>query len=254
MRRRSPFLSKWLLALLLLPAGISAAPKAEPRRPVVVVDPGHGGRDPGATVRPRVKEKEIAAAFAKRLASSLKKTGAVVHLTRERDRTLTLEQRNQFANRKQCDLFLSLHANSAKNRKASGTEIYLLNKASDEASRRLAERENSASTQPRQEVEAILSDLIQTASTEEAAELASLLQGTLQSRLKGEIGGVRVKSALFYVLVGAKCPSLLLEVGFLTNPSDLRKLRSAEYQRRWAEAVAEAVRRYWEKRGPVRNL
>lgn len=246
MRRRLPFLSKCLLLLLVLPLGIEAVPKVGPRPPVVVIDPGHGGQDPGATVRPRVREKEIALGFAKRLASSLKKSGAVVHMTRERDRSLTLEKRNQFANRKQCDLFLSIHANSAKNRKASGVEIYYLNKASDEASRRLAERENSAAKKPRSEVDAILSDLIQTAATEGAAELASRVAVTLRHRLKEEI---RTKGALFYVLVGAKCPGLLLEVGFLTNPDDLRKLKSVEYQRRWADAVAEAVRRYWEKRG-----
>src|SRR3989338_3834468 len=130
-----------LVLLATLGGGAVAAPPAE--APRIVIDPGHGGKDPGAVVR-SLREKQVALSLAKKLAGTLeKKLGAKVSLTRAGDRFLTLADRNRVANRNRCDLFLSIHANSARNRRASGIEIYYLNRATDQASRRLADRENT---------------------------------------------------------------------------------------------------------------
>lgn len=237
MKIRSLFCSLILFGLFLTAAANPA--------PVIVIDPGHGGKDPGAISRSRVREKDLVLAIGKKLMTSLKKRGAQVYLTRNRDQFLTLEHRDQVANQRSCDLFLSLHANAAKRRKANGLELYYLNKATDAASRRLAARENEGSAKPKAAVEAILSDLIQTAATEESATLAQIVKKTVTSRMRGRgLKEVRVKSALFYVLVGAKCPSLLIETGFMTHPEEGRRLKSAAYQTQLAEAIAEGAVRY----------
>jgi N-acetylmuramoyl-L-alanine amidase len=155
---------------------------------------------------------------------------------------VTLERRNHLANHKGCDLFLSLHANAARREGARGLEIYTLNRASDEAARRLAERENQGSKGKHQDAEEILADLIQTAAAEEATDLAQFVKKSIHKKFgKKE---VKVKSALFYVLVGAKCPSLLLETGFITNRREAGQLKDSKYQERLADAIAEGVARY----------
>ncbi len=226
-------------------AETQAVQKIPPR---IIVDPGHGGKDPGAVSRYKIREKDLVLAVSKKLITSLKKkTGATVFLTRGFDKFLTLEERDRIANQKQCDLFLSIHANSAKNKKADGLEVYYLNRASDEASERLADRENIGAPKPETEIDAILSDLIQTASTEESAELASHLERSLRRGLgkKYGIDPVRIKTALFYVLVGAKCPSLLIEIGFITNSREVKRLKKPAYQRDLADAIAAGVASYF---------
>jgi len=225
----------------------AAAPKARPAEPVIVIDAGHGGRDPGTISKgQRIREKEISLAISRKLASSLaKKTGARVYLTRSRDESLTLDQRDRLANWRQCDLFLSIHANATRNSKTQGVEIYYLNRATDEASRRLAQRENQGSRGEKEDYELILSDLLQTAATEESALLAADVKKTLLKKMKPQgVPGVRVKTALFYVLVGAKCPSLLIETGFLSNSQEARRLKRPDYQRILADAIAEGVANY----------
>ncbi len=224
--------------LTLFPGPAGAGSKAEP--PVIVIDPGHGGHDSGAKVR-GVKEEDLVLSISKRLKKGLSKTGVRVFLTRSRDEFLTLDQRDRIANEKGCDLFLSIHANSARNKKAQGIEIYSLNKATDEASRRLAARENRGVRKKRGEVEALLSDLLQTAQAEESVDVALAIKKSLARRGLRE---VRLKSALFYVLVGAKCPSLLIETGFMTNRQELKKLGSVSHQDQIADSIAEGVSRY----------
>lgn len=244
---------RFLLAgLLILLGGPLIAGKQKPKKPpvekppapVIVIDPGHGGKDPGAVSKKKIREKDVTLQISKKLAASLrKKAGVEVHLTRNGDRFIGLEERNRVANRRQCDLFLSVHANASRNAKANGLEIYYLNKASDQASARLASRENEWAPKKEREIDAIVSDLIQTAATEDSAELAAKLQRSLQRRLqkKHKISSIRVKTALFYVLVGAKCPSLLIETGFITNREEGRRLKTAAFQRDLADSIAEGV-------------
>ncbi len=216
--------------------------------PIVVIDPGHGGKDPGALSKFGIREKNLVLSLSKKLAVVLrKKMKAQVFLTRHNDRFITLANRNRIANQKQCDLFLSIHANAAKSPKVDGLEIYYLNKATDKASQKLAHRENEGSPKPEKELEAIVSDLIQTASTEESSELAGRVQKSFVRHLqkKYEIQDIHVKTALFYVLVGAKCPSLLVETGFITNKQEAKRLKSKDYQQALVSAIASGIEDYW---------
>lgn len=230
-----------------LPAQPSVSPP-----PLIVIDPGHGGKDPGAMgtfgkkkkKKWSVREKDVVLQISKQLAASLKKRlGAKVSFTRPNDTFIALGERNRIANHRQCDLFLSIHANAAKNPKAEGLEIYSLNKASDEASQRLAARENEGAPTEEKELEAILSDLLQTAVAEESVLLAGEVEASFKKRLKPKYGIDRIetKTALFYVLVGAKCPSLLIETGFVTNLKEGKRLKQASYQKDMANAIAEGV-------------
>jgi len=223
--------------------------------PVIVIDAGHGGKDPGAQgvfgkgkKKTVVREKDVVLQIAKQLAAALKKKlGAKVSFTRPNDTFITLGERDRIANRRQADLFLSVHANAAKNPDAQGLEIYYLNKATDEASQRLASRENEGAPKQGQDLEEILSDLLQTAATEESAVLAGEVKKSFRKSLvdKYDIERLEVKTALFFVLVGAKCPSLLIETGFVTNPEEGKRLKQLAYQKDMANAIADAVTRYW---------
>ncbi|HEX5038186.1 MAG TPA: N-acetylmuramoyl-L-alanine amidase [bacterium] len=223
--------------------------------PVIVIDAGHGGKDPGAQgvfgkgkKKTIVREKDVVLQIAKQLAAALKKKlGAKVSFTRANDVFVTLGERDRIANRRQADLFLSVHANAAKNPDARGLEIYYLNKATDEASQRLASRENEGAPKQGQDLEEILSDLLQTAATEESAVLAGEVKRSFRKSLvdKYDIERLEVKTALFYVLVGAKCPSLLIETGFVTNAEEGKRLKQVAYQKDMANAIADAVARYW---------
>jgi N-acetylmuramoyl-L-alanine amidase len=228
-----------------------------PAPPIIVIDPGHGGKDPGAIgtfgkkkKKWSVREKDVVLQISKHLEAALKKKlKARVFYTRSKDAFITLGERNRVANRRQCDLFLSVHANAAKNPKAEGLEIYSLNKASDEASERLAARENEGAPAEERDIEAILSDLLQTAVAEESVLLAADVEKSFGKRLKPKYGIQRIesKTALFYVLVGAKCPSLLIETGFVTNEREGKRLKQGSYQRDLANAIAEGVAAYLAK-------
>lgn len=239
-----------IACLLIGFSGLAFAeePASQSPPPVIIVDPGHGGKDPGAISRFGIREKDLVLSLSRRLAASLKRTaGARVFFTRSKDRFISLDDRDRIANRHQCDLFISLHANSLANPKVEGVEIYYLNKATDAASRRLAERENAGAPKSQKALEVIVSDLIQTAATEESADLAGRVERRLKRKLQKKYGvdHIRVKTALFYVLVGAKCPSLLIEAGFITNPLDAKRLKKASYQKDFADAIAEVVRQYF---------
>jgi N-acetylmuramoyl-L-alanine amidase len=223
--------------------------------PVIVIDAGHGGKDPGAQgtfgkgkKKTIVREKDVVLQISKQLAAALKKKlGAKVSFTRPNDTFITLGERDRIANRRQADLFLSVHANAAKNPDAQGLEIYYLNKATDEASQRLASRENEGAPKQAEDLEEIVSDLLQTAATEESSVLASEVKTSFRKSLvdKYDIERLEVKTALFYVLVGSKCPSLLIETGFVTNPQEGKRLKQIGYQKDMAGAIADAVARYW---------
>lgn len=219
--------------------------------PKIIIDPGHGGKDPGASSsKYKLVEKDLVLKFSKKISASLKKKmGAQVLLTRTGDQFIELDARNRFANKSQCDLFVSVHANAAANNEAQGVEIYYLNRASDRSSEKLARRENGRmAIKSEKEIHAILSDLIQAAATEESALLAKNIKNSLKNNLEGSFGveNIKVKTALFYVLVGAKCPSLLIEIGFITHPREAKILKSEKYQNLFAESLADAIKKYWE--------
>ena len=221
-------------------------------RKIIVIDPGHGGHDPGAIGPGGTKEKDIALDIAKRLKRILEERyNLVVYLTRYTDKYLQLKERTEIANRKKADLFISIHANASRSRKARGIETYLLNWTNDEEALRVAARENAISVErmkkSQTELGMILTSLQREQKRDESLKLAHYIQrslvGTLSHRYRS-IYNLGVKQALFYVLVDAEMPSVLVEVGFISNPREEGLLRSKGFRQKTAEALAKGIFRY----------
>ena len=214
----------------------------------VVIDPGHGGRDPGCLVRGGIKEKDITLSMAKLLAKKLKKElGFEVFLTRNKDVYLSLERRTAIANMKKADLFISLHVNAHKNKRVRGLETYFLNIATDEGAVEVAARENATSEKNISDLQSILSDLMLNTKIHESSRLAHEVQKGMVSRLDRKYKRVKnlgVKQAPFYVLIGAEMPSVLVEAGFLTNYTEKKRLISKKYQQRVADGIGEGIKKY----------
>ena len=218
----------------------------EPRGAVrrIVVDAGHGGHDPGAIGPGRVREKNVTLAMALRLAKKLRDDGFEVVLTRRGDRYLALEERTAIANTARGDLFISIHANAHPRRNRSGIETWVLNVADGRYPSRLAARENGLDLDGEGEAARILTDLDAKASAGASGRLARLVQREVTAGVRAHVGDVRdlgVKSALFYVLLGARMPAVLVETGFISNREEERRLASARYQDEIAGGIARAV-------------
>jgi N-acetylmuramoyl-L-alanine amidase len=210
----------------------------------VVIDPGHGGHDTGAIGKQGTREKDVTLAISKKLAEQLRERGLEVILTRDDDRYLKLEARAELANEARGDLFISIHCNSATNRKLRGVETYTLNISSDRYSMRLAARENATSEKGVSDLQFILADLATKANTGESSRLANQVQKSLVSALSREYTGIKDlghKEALFYVLLGVKMPAILVETSFLSHAEEETRLGSEEYQDDVAEAIAQGV-------------
>ena len=214
----------------------------------VVLDPGHGGKDPGAIGVGGIAEKDIVLSIAKKLAKKLQKEmGIHVVLTRKDDSFIPLEDRTAIANAENADLFVSLHMNASPNADARGIETYYLDKTTDEAAMRLAARENATSRKNVSDLQFILSDMMQSMKLEDSISLAYRLQSSMVSSLTtkmGEVSDLGVKKALFYVLVGARMPSVLVEMFFITNKSEGRAMSQENYQDAMVEALYEGIQRY----------
>jgi N-acetylmuramoyl-L-alanine amidase len=233
-----------------------ALPRAAPddeeaesaRRPIrrIIVDAGHGGHDTGAIGPRGVREKDVTLSMAKRLADKLRSQGFEVTLTRTDDRYLKLEERTAMANMARGDLFVSLHTNANPRRDRSGIETYFLNVTDDRYARRLAARENGSlevDDSPK-DVQRILTDLDSKASAGASRTLARLVQKEVTHRARQAQAPVRdrgVKNALFYVLLGARMPAVLVETAFISNRAEEKRLASPAYQELVADGVARAV-------------
>jgi N-acetylmuramoyl-L-alanine amidase len=239
------------------PADVAAAPAKAPAtrpkrdfaRPRIVIDPGHGGRDPGA--QGYATEKVVTLAVARRLSDHLReRLGAETILTRDGDDTLELSDRTERANAESADLFVSIHANASRNRDAAGIETYYLNNTDDRATIRLAAMENGLAYVPQARgtrLRYILSDLLQVGKIEESVRLARTMQRTLVGHLGRrypEVADLGVKQGPFYVLVGAHMPCVLVEVSFLTHPVEGRRLANTAYQAAVAEGLYAGVAAY----------
>jgi len=221
----------------------------------IVIDAGHGGKDHGAPgYHKGVAEKDIVLALAKRLAVKLRqKLKCEVILTRSTDRYLSLDERTTLANRKRADLFISIHANASRNRKAYGVETYFLNLAKDRASINVAARENATSEKNISDLHTILNSLMKNAKINESSRLAQYVQGSLVANLKGTYGNIRdkgVKQAPFYVLLGARMPAILVETGFISNKRECKRLATAAYQEKICDGIVKGVKRYIESTHP----
>jgi N-acetylmuramoyl-L-alanine amidase len=213
----------------------------------IVIDPGHGGHDPG-TKRSGLSEAELVLDVARRLeALLLKEPGVEVVLTRRNDTFIPLEERTAIANREGADLFLSIHANSSRNTRAGGVETYFLNFASNPDAEAVAARENSASGQTMHSLPDIVKAITLNNKLDESRDFATLVQRAMIETLAKSNRGVRdrgVKQAPFVVLIGAGMPSILAEISFMTNASEGRLLKTNAYRQRIAEALFQGIRKY----------
>ena len=227
-------------------------------KPLVVIDPGHGGVDPGAISRSGLREKDVVFSFSKALEAELKKSGRYrTKLTRRIDVYVPLRERVAIARRAGASLFISIHADSVPGRfstKASGATVYTLSeKASDNEARALAAKENRSDIiagvdlpAESDEVTNILIDLAQ----RETKNLSITFADTMVTSIKGQTP-VRKKArrfAGFRVLKAPDVPSVLVELGYMSNPSDEKRLKSKRWQRKVAKAAARAVDKYFAKR------
>jgi N-acetylmuramoyl-L-alanine amidase len=228
----------------------------------IVLDPGHGGHDPGASGG-GIEEKVLVLALSKLLAAKLQDRLPVeVTFTRTQDVYVPLEERTARANAAQADLFVSIHANASTNVALQGIETYYLNNTNDRATIRLAALENGLQRPTGSErrgaaLSYILSDLIQNGKAEDSIALAHSLQEEAVTKARGRYATVRnlgVKKGPFYVLVGAHMPCVLVEVGFITNPQESRQLFSPSYQDVLAEGLFQGIARFLRRRPSDSNL
>jgi N-acetylmuramoyl-L-alanine amidase len=213
----------------------------------IVIDPGHGGHDPG-TIANGAQEAEIVLDIALRLEKLLaKEPGLDVVLTRRTDTFVPLEQRTAIANREGADLFLSIHANSSRNTAARGLETYFLSFASSPDAEAVAARENATSERAMHNLPGIVRAIALNNKLDESRDLAAMVQETMTARLSRVNSGIRsrgVKKAPFVVLIGAGMPSVLAEVAFLTNKPEAGLVKTPAYRQRIAESLHAAVMRY----------
>ena len=213
----------------------------------IVIDPGHGGRDPGSRGRGLV-ESEVVLDVALRLeALLLAQPGIEVVLTRRTNVFVPLEERTAIANREQADLFLSIHANASRDIRARGIETFFLNFARDPEAEALAARENAESAQTMRSLPNIVQAIALNNKIDESRDFAAILHRAVYSRLSAidrRVEDRGVKQAPFVVLIGAAMPSVLAEVSFLTNQQEADLLRTDRYRQWLAEALLEGVQEY----------
>jgi len=213
----------------------------------IVIDPGHGGHDPGAQGK-GLNESELTLDIALRLEEMLKKEpGVEVVLTRRTDEYIPLEERTAIANRESADLFLSIHANASRSAVASGVETYFLSFAATPEAEAVAARENSAHGGEMHKLPDMIRAIALNNKLDESRDLAGMVQEAMVSRLRRsnrEIRNLGVKKAPFVVLIGAGMPSVLAEVSFVTNRQELQLLKTPAYKDRIAEALHAAIIRY----------
>ena len=235
------------------------------RRPgnfLVMIDPGHGGYDPGTQSSAGVAEKDLALQIATRLKAALEARGIRAELTRSTDVFISLAERTRIANSAGADLFVSIHLNSSPNPDTTGIEVYYLNNTTDRATIRLARMENGGAdgygAPDASNLNYILTDLRQNYKASEAASLAKMIDAQTVADLDAGLGlnvnALGAKMGPFYVLVGAHMPAVLVECGFMSNAAEADRLASAQYQDVMAGAIATAVVHYFNADLAVGNL
>ncbi len=227
----------------------------------ILIDPGHGGDDDGAKaafdlsknrddktkMEPDVFEKELALTISKKLMNLLKDE-YTVFLTRTIDRTITLDERAEMANKIQADLFISVHLNSSLDSSSHGHEIYYLDNHNDVGAKRVEQLENINTKGEQMIVQKILIDLVVERTASISKRLADDVQDALKLVMKRfGITNRGAKPGLFYVLALSKRPAILLEVGFMSNGEELKKMISEEFQNSYVKAVASGVKQFIKK-------
>ena len=226
---------------------------------VVAIDAGHGGKDPGAIGRKGTREKDIVLAISKRLKNLIdNEPGMRAFMTRSGDTFIPLRNRIQKASKNNADIFISIHADAAHNRKAKGSSVYVLSQggASSEAARILAKRENESdkiggvSLENKDDVlKSVLVDLSQTATIDASIDLAEDILKEL-----GQVGNIlrdKVEQAGFAVLKSPDIPSVLVETAFISNPQEEKRLKTSAHQQKLATAILKGLRRYAKDHAPA---
>jgi N-acetylmuramoyl-L-alanine amidase len=220
---------------------------APPRKPRIVIDAGHGGRDSGTLGTGGIEEKDVVLDVALRTGALLEKFGAEVVYTRSDDTFVPLETRTDLANKAQADLFLSIHGNSSPASSARGVETYYLNSSARGDAVNIAARENALSNYSVQQLSEMVHKITLKEKIEQSRQFAVDVDQGLFAGLKQGNPGLRdrgAKRAPFVVLIGAQMPSVLAEISFLTNPQDARKLEQSAYRQRIAASLAAGVEQY----------
>jgi len=227
--------------------GVSSLVLAKPM-PHIFIDPGHGGEDPGALSYSRkIMEKDVVLGIAKELRKILESKGYRVSLSRENDVFIPLPQRTAMANKADTDFFVSIHANASRKRSAVGMETYFFDLSSDKDVLKLAAMENGVSIDKLDTLQFILTDMERTPIRNQSSMLASSIQNGLWGVINSH--GVNTKNlgtkhGPFYVLKGARMPSVLVETAFITNPKEERLLSSDGYRKRLAEGISQGIEKY----------
>ena len=213
----------------------------------IVVDPGHGGKDPGAIGPKGEKEKDITLAVSMELAMRLHEQGFEVFLTRKGDTFIPLEERTAFANKMKAGLFISVHVNANDKASLQGVETYFLNLTTDPSAIKVADRENAIASKSMSDLQFIIKDLTLNAKINESSKFATSIQKSIISSL-GKSGHTYkdhgVKQAPFYVLMGAQMPAILIETGFITNAKECKLLQKKSYQNSIVNGIISGINVY----------
>ena len=236
-------------------------PKPKPPKPVVtgnfrvrkirevILDAGHGGKDPGAIGYTKTQEKEIVMDITRRVKRILEDNGIKVHMTRTDDTFISLQERSAFASRTKADAFVSIHANASKTRSVSGVEVFALRNLTPQElmdikrikNRRIMMKQLSAE-QADPNVEILIDEMMYAHKQGESYQLAGRIAQDMSRSLKARLRGT--KTAGFYVLRNTLIPAVLVEVGFLTNPKEERQLKSSRYREKVASSIARSLVEY----------
>ena len=221
----------------------------------IVIDPGHGGKDSGAIGYIKsIYEKDVVLAVAKKLARKIKQEiHCDVLMTRTTDTFLSLEDRTAIANQQKADLFVSIHTNAHPDSQYYGIETYYLNLATDDDAIRVAALENAISGKKMSDLDTILHSLMQNAKINESSRLSGFVQTSICTHMKKEYSQIKnngVKQAPFYVLMGAEMPSILIEIGFISNKRDCERLINSSYQNALSESIVQGIKLYIQETNP----
>jgi N-acetylmuramoyl-L-alanine amidase len=231
-----------------LPSGYSMARQLGLGVRTIVLDPGHGGADPGCIGQSGLEEKTITLDVSLALKKMLvEKAGLNVILARESDILVPLERRTVIANQKRADLFISIHVNAHRDRRREGVETFYLNFSPDPAVVELAARENATSTKNMGQMKDIILKIAQNSRVDESRELAARIQKNLLRVLSADNRGIKdlgVKGAPFWVLIGSEMPSILVEISHLSNPGEEARLKTARYRQLAVQGIYDGIMDY----------
>ncbi len=214
----------------------------------IVIDPGHGGTDPGCIGATGLREKDVVLNVSKKLRKLLESNSNLeVVLTRESDIFMPVENRTVIANQKQGDIFISIHANAHRNKRLKGIETFFLNISHDPSVNEIAAKENATSQKSISKMRGIISQIVKNSKIIESRELAEKIQENLVCRLSEKFNDIKslgVKGGPFWVLIGCEIPSVLVEISYMSNPGEEKNLKNDTYLQCIAEGIYKGIVNY----------